>query len=78
MPVRTSECFLQTMSKWSQQYKDWPSSIPANNCLTCEPMEIIRKIYLATDTCSYSHLGGRALHPPHERGIRGNKLRKRE
>jgi len=41
-------------------------------------MEIIRKSILATDTCSDSHLGGRALHPPHERGLGGNKLRKRE
>ena len=30
------------------------------------------------DTCSYSHLGGQALHPPQERGICGNKLRKQE
>jgi len=69
---------MQTRSQWSQQYEDWPSSILVNNCLTCEHMEIIRKSILATDTCLYSHLCGRALHPPHERGIRGNKLRKRD
>jgi len=75
---KTKGCLLQTKSKRSQHYEDWPSSILANNCLTCEHMEIIRKSILATDTCSYSHLGGWALLPPHERGIRGNKLRKRE
>jgi len=78
MPDKTKECLLQTKSKRSQQYEDWPFSILANNCLTCEHMVIIRKTILATDTCSYSHLGGRALHPPRERGILGNKLRKRE
>jgi len=78
MPDKTKERLLQPKSKRSQQYEDWPSSILGNNCLTCEHMEIIRKSILATDTCSYSHLAGRALHPPHERGICGNKLRKRE
>ena len=43
MPVKTSECFLPTMAKRSQQYEDWPYRIPANNCLTCEHIEIIRK-----------------------------------
>jgi len=78
MPDKTKGCLLQTRSKRSQQYEDWPSSILANNRLTGEHMEIIRKSILATDTCSYSHLGGRAVYPPHERGIDGNKLRKRE
>jgi len=78
MPDKTKECLLQTRSKRSQQSENWPSCILVNTCLTCEHMEIIRKSIQATDTCSYSHLGGRALHPPHERGIRGNKLRKRE
>jgi len=78
MPDKTKGCLLQTKSKRSQHYEDWPSSILANNCLPCEHMEIIRKSIVATDTCSYSHLRVRALHPPYERGIRGNKLRKRE
>jgi len=76
MPDKTKECLLQTKLERSQQYEDWPSSILANNFLTWEHMEIIHKSILAMDTCSYSHLGGRALHPPHERGMRGNKLRK--
>jgi len=43
MPVTTRECLLQTISRRSQQYEDWPAYIPANNCLTWEHLEIIHK-----------------------------------
>ena len=43
IPVKTKDCLRQTNLYRSQQYEDWPSSIPANNCLTGELMEIIRK-----------------------------------
>ena len=43
MLAKTKEYLLQTKSKKIQQYEDWPSSMPANNGLTCEDMEIICK-----------------------------------